>query len=129
MNVISERIAEMPKGSAPLPFSDFFDGYSFRHTEDIAPIGLNESSCQIGPGISFSAPDGFDYGRTTPRPWLVDYIKKNMLQLPHDHIGFKVTIRSDGSALLSVRYGSILGGRWVGFIDPDTIPDAVNLND
>lgn len=54
----------------------------------------------------------------------LEYLKHNLLAINHDRTHFKLVIYKDGTALLVCQYGSIIGSRYVAFLDNVDIYDA-----
>jgi len=82
-----------------------------------------ETVFQVGSYVSVSGRtlrDGHHVQRIPD--FLRDFIRDNMLHTSNDRTSFKVIPWNDGRALVLIEYGMILGSRYLGIIDADTIP-------
>lgn len=98
-------------------FASFTEGKG--GTQNAHKQGLNTP---IGPHIGISDPDGYRYGKAEAVEEVYDIVNGRMVVVPYDTIGFKVTVRDDGSALVTAEYSQILGSHWLAEIDAATIP-------
>jgi hypothetical protein len=62
-----------------------------------------------------------------PQPWLVEWIKTNLLFIEYDTLHFEIVIWTKREALVIVSYGKIIGSRWLAIIDPKTIPNPAQI--
>ena len=61
----------------------------------------------------------------TPKKSVLEAMDKSMIVVKYDEIYFEITVRSAGEALVTAKHNQILGDRWLGFIDPKTIPTGI----
>jgi hypothetical protein len=57
-----------------------------------------------------------------PKPEVIEFIRRHMIQVDYDHIFFNIVIRDDGTALITVSYNQILGSYWLALVDIATVP-------
>lgn len=58
-----------------------------------------------------------------PNEKIVEAIRAHMLLCDQYVINFHITVRDDGTALVTAKYNMILGSRWFALIDANTIPN------
>lgn len=58
----------------------------------------------------------------TPKKDVLAAMDKNMIVVNYDEIYFQISVRSATEALVLAKHNQIIGDRWLGFIDPKTIP-------
>jgi hypothetical protein len=57
-----------------------------------------------------------------PKPEVIDFLRGRMLNVEYDHFTFEAVIREGGEALITCKYGQILGSVWLALVDASTVP-------
>ena len=110
-------------------FDELFDG--FEENAHATPAKVIEvgngrwgvESFAIGRGISFRSRDAYWYGSVLPKEDLVEDLLKSMLNIGRDMTRFEVVVREASDlSLVICNYGTIIGSRWIAFVETDSIP-------
>lgn len=105
--------------------SDLFHDFKLTDPMDQPPgrttilHGPGEGMVILHRGMIFPA---FKTCHAKPTDAVIKYLREAMLAIPNDTISFRLTMRDDGSVLVSARYSTILGSRWLAIIDAEDLP-------
>ena len=102
-----------PKGAVTLAQKDSW----MRET------GKRHYPCLLTGYISIDGPDGFrSLDAVELAPCVVDYFRANVLGVENDRVTFTIRDRGDGTALVIMQHGQIIGSHWLAVISSDSIP-------
>lgn len=74
----------------------------------------------IGPYCGIHGRDGFAHIYVHPAPAVAAFLEENWMG---DSTGcFRVTVRDDGTALVTAEYDRIIGSHWLALVDASTVP-------
>lgn len=125
-DVVEERLSAMPYGREPLPWSKFIAGHKepYEKNDKHGPRGVRVDGYTFGPYLVFTGKEHRSM-RVNITHELAETLARDLVVPGELHL--EAVERDDGSVLLVAAYGHIIASRWIGFIDPATIPPRLEL--
>ena len=78
---------------------------------------------EVGNYLSVRGPEYQSFQVDELLDFIREYVETQMLHVDYDRTHFEVVRWPDGRALVLISHGKIIGSRWLGIIDADTIPE------
>ena len=121
-----------------LGWSDLFDSWRPWEKDDFGKTALkvpswdgrNGYTCALGHYCSVRGADGYSGALfVNPGPAVVRFFRESVLHVPSDTLTFQAIVREDGSALVLMQHGQIIGSHWLAMLRGEEIPTAAAMSD
>ena len=117
-------------------WSDLFDSWRPWENGDSGKLaaevpswdGRKGYTCGLGHYCQVTRHDGSGPGHealfVVPGAAVVNLFRNGTLHVPSDTLTFQAIVRGDGSALVLMQHGQIIGSHWLAMLDGKDIPGA-----
>jgi hypothetical protein len=121
---------ELPKPSSERMIAYTFDTVEHGYSKRTGKPWKKKAPCWLSGFVSLRdcRPGGKPCGtyfRLAPTPKLLNYIAQGMLLIEYDTIHIELIVRDDGSMLVTVSYGKIIGSHWLTIMPVERLAEAI----